>query len=76
MKIKGISNKSKHTVKYPNFPPAMKPVPHSKDLPIPHPATHLTLKDESENKAATKIPNEEQDYATFETLHLPVNLIC
>ena len=40
--IKRISSKSKHTVKYPNLPSAMRPVPHSEDLPIPNPATHLT----------------------------------
>jgi len=45
--IKGISSKSKHIVKYQNLPSAMRPVPHSEDLPIPHPPTHLTLEDES-----------------------------
>ena len=52
--IKGISSKSKHTVKYQNLPSAMRPVPHYEDLPIPHSPTHLTLED-------------EQDDATFET---------
>ena len=65
--IKGVSSKSKHTVKYPNLPSAMRPVPHSEDLPIPHPPTHLTLEDESEHVAATEIPNEERDDPTFET---------
>ena len=45
----------------------MRPVPHSEDLTIPHPPTHLTLEDESEHEAATEVPNEEQDDATFET---------
>ena len=45
----------------------MGPVPHSENLPIPHPPTHLTLEEESEFKAATEVPNEEQDDATFET---------
>jgi len=65
--IKGISSKPKHTVKYPNLPSAMRPVPHSEDLPIAHHPTHLTLEDESEHEAATEVPKEEQDYATFET---------
>ena len=64
---KGISSESKHTVKYQNLPSAMRPVPYSEDLPIPHSSTHLTLKDESEHEAATVVPNEEQDDATFET---------
>ena len=65
--IKGISSTSKHTVRYPNFPSAMRPVPHSENLPAPHPPTHLTLEEELELKAAAEVPKEEQDDATFET---------
>ena len=65
--IKGISSKPKHTVKYPNLPSAMRSVPHREDLPITHLPTHLTLEDESEHKAATEVPNEEQNDATYET---------
>ena len=45
----------------------MRPVPHSENLLIPHPPTHLTLEEESELKAATEFPKEEHDDATFET---------
>jgi len=45
----------------------MRPIPHSENLPIPHPPTHLTLEEESELKASTEVPKEEQDDATFET---------
>ena len=45
----------------------MRPVPHSEDMPIPHPPTHLTVEDQSEQEAATEVPNEQQDDATFET---------
>jgi len=45
----------------------MRLVPHSEDLTIPHPLTHLTLEGESEHETATEVPNEEQDDATFET---------
>ena len=65
--IKGVSSKSKHTVKYPDLPSAMRPVPHSEDLPIPHPPTHLTLEDELEHEAGTEVPNEERYDPTFET---------
>ena len=65
--IKGVSSKSKHTEKYPDLPSAMRPVPQSEDLPIPHPPTHLTLEDELEHGAATEVPNEERDDPTFET---------
>jgi len=65
--IKGISSKSKHTVKYTDLPFAMMPIPHREDLHIPHLPTHLTVEDESEHEVATEVPNEEQDGATFET---------
>jgi len=45
----------------------MRSVLHSEDLPIPHPPTHLTLENESEHEAATEVPKEAQDDATFET---------
>ena len=45
----------------------MTSVPHSEDLLIPHPATHLTVEDESEHEAATAVPNEQQGDATVET---------
>ena len=67
MQIKGISSKLKHTVKYPNLPSAMRPVPHSEDLPVPHPPTQLNVEDQSEHDAATEVPNEQQNDATFET---------
>jgi len=31
----GVTAKSKHAVHYPNLPSAMRPVPHSAELPIP-----------------------------------------
>jgi len=33
---------TKHTVKYPNLPLAMRPVPHSEELPVPKPPQNLT----------------------------------
>jgi hypothetical protein len=32
---KGVAMKEKWTVLYPNIPPAIRPVPHGKRLPIP-----------------------------------------
>ena len=49
------------------MPSALRPGPHSGDLPISHPPTHLTVEDESEHEAATEVPNEEQGDDTFET---------
>ena len=49
------------------MPSAIRPVPHSENVPIPHTPTHLTLEEESELKTATEVPKEEKDGATFET---------
>jgi len=43
--ITGVTAKTKHTVQYPNLPSAMKPVPHSAELPVPKPLTNMTLND-------------------------------
>ena len=41
--ITGVTAKFKHTVQYPNLPSAMRPVPHSAELPVPKPPTNMTL---------------------------------
>ena len=33
--IRDITSKYKHKVKYPDLPSAMRPVPHSEELPVP-----------------------------------------
>jgi hypothetical protein len=43
--ITGVTAKSKHTVQYPNLPSAMRPVPHSAELPVPKPPTNMILSD-------------------------------
>jgi hypothetical protein len=44
--ITGITSNSKHTVKYPNVPSAMRPVPHNEALPIPKPSANVIVDDE------------------------------
>jgi len=41
--ITGIISKTKHTVKYPDMEPAMRPIPHSEELPVPKPPENPTL---------------------------------
>jgi len=43
--ITGVTAKSKHAVQNPNLPSAMRPVPHSAELPVPKPPTNVTLSD-------------------------------
>jgi hypothetical protein len=40
--ITRIISKSKHTVKYPDFPFAMRPLLHSKELPVPKPPKNIS----------------------------------
>jgi hypothetical protein len=47
--ITGNIYKSKHTVKYPILPPAMRPVSHSEELPVPKSLENLTFSDENSN---------------------------
>ena len=58
--ITGVTAKAKHTVQYPNLPPAMRPVPHSAELPVPKPPTNVTLSDESSDEDVGQ-PNKNID---------------
>ena len=44
--IAGINSKSKYTLNYPDFPYALRHVPHSEQLPISKPPENLTFSDE------------------------------
>lgn len=52
----GITSKSKHTLKYPNIPSAIRPVLHSDDLPIPN---HPVSIDINENPSSEEDQNED-----------------
>ena len=43
----GTTSQSKHTVKYPDLPSAMNPVPHNEECPVPKPPENLTFNDEN-----------------------------
>jgi len=45
MNVTGITSKSKHTVNYPDLPSAMRPVPHSEELPLSKPLEILIFND-------------------------------
>jgi hypothetical protein len=75
--IIGITFKSKHTVKYPNVPSAMRPVPHNEALPIPKPLANVIVDDED---SATDEADIQQVGETFVIQHLkrvvlPQNII-
>ena len=65
--ISGIGSKSKHTVTYPNLPSAMRPVPHSEELPVPQPPENIHLTDEEEEYEPTEHDVEDVTHdPTFE----------
>jgi len=43
--ITRVTAKFRHTVQYPNIPSAMRPVPHSAELPVSKPPTNMMLSD-------------------------------
>ena len=47
--VKGMNKKNKNMIKYPDIPSAIRPVPHSDDLPIPIPPRQLAELSESES---------------------------
>jgi len=46
-KVRGVTSKSKHTVKYPDLPSPMRPIPHSEESLVPKPPENLTLGDDN-----------------------------
>jgi hypothetical protein len=59
--ITGVTAKSKHTVQYSNLPFAMRPVPHSAELPVPMPPTNMTLSDSESSDEDVGRANNNMD---------------
>jgi hypothetical protein len=61
-------------VKYADFPPAMRPVPHSQQLPVPKLAEYLTFSDDKSDSGEEDQGQQEGDNIrrdpTFEALLL------
>jgi hypothetical protein len=65
----GITPKSKYTVKYPDLPSSMRPVPHSEELPVPKPLENLISTDgnSDSDKGHKQKEGDNVDYnLTFE----------
>ena len=54
----GLSMKKRGTVKYPNLPSAIRPIPHSDSLPVPTPPQHYELEVENEDSVEEEEPNK------------------
>ena len=60
-RITDVTAKSKHTVQYPNLPSAMRPVPHSAELPVPKPPTNMMLSDSDSSAEDVGQANNNMD---------------
>jgi len=64
--LTGVTAKSKHIVQYPHLPSAIRPVPHSAELPVPKPPTNMTLSDsESSDEDVGQVTNNMNCDPTF-----------
>jgi hypothetical protein len=65
----GITPKSKYTVKYPDLPSAMRPVPHTEQTLVPKPKEYLALSnnnyDSDKDHGQQEVDNVDCD-PTFE----------
>ena len=59
--ITGVTAKSKHTVQYPNLPSAMRPVPHSAELPVLKAPTNTTPGDGESSDEDVGQANKNKD---------------
>jgi len=61
--VTGVTAKSNHTVPYPDLPSAMRPAPHSAELPVPKPPPNMTLSDsESSDEDVGQANNNNMDF--------------
>jgi len=75
--ITGVTANSKHTVQYPNLPSAMRPVPHSVELPVPKPQTNMTLSDSESNDEEVGRANNNIDLSQLlQEPFRPMNHTC
>jgi len=68
--ITGISSKSKHTVKYPDLPSTMRPVPQSVEFLVSKPPINLTFNDknsDSDKDHGQQAGDNVVSNSTFET---------
>ena len=62
--ISGVTVKSKHTLQYPHLPYAMRPVPHSAELPVPKCPINMTLSDSESNDEDVGQDNNWSNFCT------------
>src|SRR5215469_15139473 len=59
--ISGFSGKNKHKIKYPDLPSAIRPVPHSDELPIPTPVAISSVQSSDDDVEDDKMCSSDDD---------------
>jgi hypothetical protein len=62
--VKGFNTKNKNKISYPNFHSAIRPVPHSSEIPVPLPPSSLD-DIQSDSKDGTILPPRDESSSDF-----------
>ena len=57
--LKGINCKNKHHLQYPVVPSAIRPIPHSPDLPVLKPDGNMEYSSDSEHSDTTVVAEDD-----------------
>ena len=57
--LKGINRKNKYNVQYPDVPSAIRPIPHSRDLPVPELDVKMEYSSYSEHSHMTVVSGDD-----------------
>ncbi|CAD7084065.1 unnamed protein product [Hermetia illucens] len=73
--VSGFSQKSKHTITYPNIPSEIRPVEHSNLLPVPTPTENCNLdSEESKTEQNALSPEEDVPHSCQDKDFTPIDL--
>ena len=62
---KGFSKKSKGKIRYPNLCSALRPIPHSDDIPVPPPPASSYSSSDSDNESSSNTVNSNCDSHSY-----------
>ena len=71
VRVAGVSLKTLGTVKYPNIPSAIIPIPHSNELPVPTFKSFEDLSNEASSESSTEQDNDECKAGRIEDFNKP-----
>ena len=63
--MKGYSRKNKHLIQYPNVDSALRPIPHSDQIPVPA-FTHLPQIDDKYSASSSDLSQDQLEDSEFQ----------